>query len=407
MESRQAVGSDPTPHILIFEPDPRGHAREWIGHLLRKAGASQGKLRVSLLIPKDLEETLRPLLPAGAQLLTLDPEEQRRCRSSNLLVSAFGRWRAMRRYLRLSGASRGLFLGFDHLTLPYAFGLGAGGRRVSGILFRPTAHYASLGCEKPSPRERLRDLRKDLLLRLALRNRAVETVFSLDPYFPPFAARRYGAGRKVLPLGDPAAPLGTPTEQEWALARQIPEGRVAFLLFGEITERKGVLPFLEALTLLPPRIAAQTAVTLAGRIDPGVAAQVEELLQRIHQRQPALWLNLADRWITEGEVAALMQASNVVMAPYQRFVGSSGVLLWAARAGRPVICQNYGLLGRLTESYGLGITVDSCNPHALAAAMVKTVEGGAPRLRFPDWVSEFLDCRTPETFAAVLLLRSA
>lgn len=360
-----------------------------------------------MLIPEDLEETLRPLLPAGAQLLTLDPGEQRRCRSSNLLVSAFGRWWAMRRYLRLSGASRGLFLGFDHLTLPYALGLGAAGRRVSGILFRPTAHYASLGCEKPSPRERLRDLRKDLLLRLALRNRAVETVFSLDPYFPPFAARRYGAGRKVLPLGDPSAPLGTPTEQEWALARQIPEGRISFLLFGEITERKGVLPFLEALTLLPPRIAAQTAVTLAGRIDHGVAAQVDELLQRIHQRQPALWLNLADRWITEGEVAALLQASNVVMAPYQRFVGSSGVLLWAARAGRPVICQNYGLLGRLTEGYGLGITVDSCNPNALAAAIVKTVEGGAPRLGFPDWVSEFLDCRTPETFAAVLLLRSA
>ena len=194
---------------------------------------------------------------------------------------------------------------------------------------------------------------------------------------------------------------------ERELAEAIPQDRTSFLLFGELTERKGVLPFLEALKLLPRQIARQVAVTLAGRVDPGIALQVQERIRELERGQPDLWLNLVDRWLADGEVAALVGGSDVVMAPYQRFVGSSGVLIWAARCGRPVICQDYGLLGRLTESCGLGVTVDSRDPHALASAISAAAECDTPSLGPQAERDRFLESRTPEAFARRLLFGDA
>lgn len=390
-------------HLLVFEADPRGHAEEWLRHILAAAAEHEEIEALTLAVPASLAGRLRPALPEKARLQPLSAAEQENCTAPRLTRSAFARWRAMRQHLERSGATHGLFLGLDHLTLPLALGLGVGGRTLSGILFRPTAHYPAFGCRPSGVKESLRDFRKDLLLRLALRNPALGKVFSLDPFFPAHAQARYARGEKVLPLGDPVFSPPPPRPEERGLAERIPEDRVAFLLFGELTERKGVIPLLEALRLLPSRVARRTAVTLAGRVDTAVAEQVSELIAKLREEQPALWLNCADRWLSAGELAALIEASDVVMAPYQRFVGSSGVLLWAARAGRPVICQDYGLLGQLTERYRLGATVDSRDPRAIAAAIAECVERGPDVLRAPDDLSGFLESRNPEAFAAALL----
>ena len=132
--------------------------------------------------------------------MALEPREVARCRHRNLAVSGFARWRVMRRYLRRTAADAGHFMGLDHPTLPLALGLGAGGRRVTGILFRPSVHYREFRLIGPGRSERLRDARKAVLYRLMLRNPALAGVLSLDPYFPSYARTRYRGGRKVAAL---------------------------------------------------------------------------------------------------------------------------------------------------------------------------------------------------------------
>src|SRR3546814_14935073 len=81
------------------------------------------------------------------------------CTHRRLAVSGFARWWTMRRQLAASGARHGLFLEFDHLSLPLALRLPLGpGRTVSGILFRPSVHYDRVGTATVA--ERLRALRK-------------------------------------------------------------------------------------------------------------------------------------------------------------------------------------------------------------------------------------------------------
>jgi hypothetical protein len=91
------------------------------------------------------------------------------------------------------------------------------------------------------------------------------------------------------------------------------------------------------------------------------------------------------------------------MAPYQRFVGSSGVMLWAAAAQKPLVTQDFGLLGRLVADHGLGLPVDCTEPRQLALAIESMVEHGTAEFFDPRRAAAFAAERTPRRFAALIL----
>jgi glycosyltransferase involved in cell wall biosynthesis len=263
-------------------------------------------------------------------------------------------------------------------------------------------HYSAIGPYKPSRGERLRDGRKELLYRLMLRNPALERVLSLDPFFPEHARKHYAHGDKVLALPDPAnRPVDCrPVAERAGFA---PSGRVGFLLFGYLTERKGPLAVLDALFLLRPEIAARVAVLFAGRVDPVLRERLHQRQRDLATRHPELWLRIDDRRLDQAELEALVRQSDVVLAPYQRFVGSSGVLLWAAISGRPVLAQEFGLVGRLTRDHGLGISVDASDPSHLAREIMHMVECGPATFIDRPAAASFAASQTPQRFASLVL----
>ncbi len=336
-------------------------------------------------------------------MIALSPLERRLCTLRSLSLAAFARWWTMRRHLSRSGAEHGFFLMLDLLSLPLAFGLGAGGRRrLSGILFRPSVHYGAIGPYSPSRGERLRDGRKDLLYRLMLRNRALERVLSLDPFFPAHARAHYAHGDKVVALPDPANPPGDIAPAA-APAPFAPDGRIGFLLFGYLTERKGPLAVLDALLLLPKDIAGRVAVRFAGRVDPDLRERIAARQRELAQRHPDLWLRIDDRRLEPAELAQLVRQSDVVLAPYQRFVGSSGVLLWAAVSGRPVLAQEFGLVGKLTRDHHLGLSVDASDPSHIAREIARMVECGPATFFDRPAAASFAASQTPRHFASGVL----
>jgi hypothetical protein len=276
--------------LLIFEPNAEGHSLEWLAHLIhyRDPGTE-----ISIVAPAELCRALRCAGDTAVQTIALTPREAALCVQRPLSLAAFTRWRLMRRHLRESGAEHGFFLTIDLLAMPLAFGLGFGGRSVSGILFRPSVHYAALGPYRPSLGERLRDWRKDVFYRLMLRNRALARVLSLDPFFPDYARRRYPDGAKVESLPDPAQqPVEKAAPPAHPESEFVPPGRIGFLLFGYLAERKGPLAVLDALALLKPGIASRVAVLLAGKVDPAIADRLEHRRRVLARCQPALWLRL-------------------------------------------------------------------------------------------------------------------
>ncbi len=263
-------------------------------------------------------------------------------------------------------------------------------------------HYREIGPYRPTLAERLRDIRKALLYRLMLCNPALERVLSLDPFFPAYARARYRRGEKVVALPDPAHPHLELRAS--AAARDIfPAGRTSFLLFGYLAEHKGPIAVLEALSLLPAGIASRVGVLFAGKVDPDLRQRLDRQRLDLARRQPELWLRIEDRRLDDTELAALVRQSDVVLAPYQRFVGSSGVLLWAALNGRPVLAQDYGLIGRLTRDHHLGVSVDACDPARIARAMTRMVEGGPASFFDAPAAIRFAAAQTPRRFASLVL----
>lgn len=399
-------GADPAPDMLVLEPEGEGHAFEWLVHIVHAAAADK-TCRISLVVATRLRDSLVAQITPGAgdriRIIGLRQREERLCMDRRLMTSAFARWWVMRRYLRRTHAKTGFFLSIDHLSLPLALGLRAGGAAIGGVLFRPSVHYRTIGPYRPSRGERIRDLRKALLYRLMLLNGAIKSVATLDPYFADFAAANYHRGRKVHAVADPVFPVADVADRDRRLANRLPGDRIRFILFGSLQRRKGVVELLDAIKLLDGQTGARVAVMIAGRIDDEVRACVLASARHVAATRPDIWLHVEDRRLASGEIQALVEGCDVVLAPYQRFVGSSGVLLWAARAGKPVLTQDFGLLGRLVRDHGLGAVADVTNAGALATALADIVHAGPAHCLDREAAARFAAISTPQAFSAAVL----
>jgi glycosyltransferase involved in cell wall biosynthesis len=394
------------PTILIFEADHEGHQSEWVMHLMRFAASDPRAYVLWFVLSSELHAIVTaeaPTIGDRIHLQVLKPWEQRLCRHRRLIVGAFARWWCMRRYLIRTRSEAGHFLSIDHLSLPLALGFGAGGRRLSGTLFRPSIHYPLLGCYEPTWSERIRDLRKALLYRLMLRNPAVARILSLDCFFPNYAATHFPNGAKVVPLNDPAhPPMNVSTEDE-RLADRLPSGRITFVLFGFLSERKGIRVLMQALQVLPDHVAGRVGVLAAGNVDPHIRAQVITDIEQLTAARPRLWFHLEDRRLTRGEIQAVVNRASVVLAPYQRFVGASGVMLWAAKAGKPILTQALGLIGYLVRTYRLGLAVDTNDPRALADGITLMSTHLPSRFIDKSVATQYVEQQTPQRFAQAVL----
>ena len=74
-----------------------------------------------------------------------------------------------------------------------------------------------------------------------------------------------------------------------------------------------------------------------------------------------------------------------------------------ARAGRPVLAQSYGLVGRLTRDHRLGRVADSSDPVKLAAEIQRMVDGGPQSFIDLSSAADFAASRTPQRFASQVM----
>jgi glycosyltransferase involved in cell wall biosynthesis len=390
--------------ILFFEPDTEGHSQEWLQNLAEYVAADKTAATIWAVVSPTLYNALTLSMPVGSEnrvrYVALKPREMKWCTHRSLLIEAFARWWTMRKYLARTGADGGFYLSLDLLCIPLALGLRARGKPIAGVLFRPSVHYASIGKYEPSWAEKLRDLRKNILYRLMLKNPSV-TMLSLDPYFPEYAKSHYEHGDKVGAVCEPSHNIKV--ENRNTQVDFVPPGRIGLILFGYITERKGPLVVLEAMRLLRPAIANRLALLFAGRVDPTIRESIDARCKALARDRPELWLRIEDRRFDEGELDLLVTRSDIVLAPYQRFVGSSGILIWAARAGNPVLAQDYGLVGKLTQVHGLGTTVDSSDPEKLAVRIEQMVLHGPKNFIDPRLAAAFVASNTSQRFASTML----
>lgn len=403
------------PAVLVFEPEHTGHQPAYVRMLAEWLARQRTSASVAFAVSRQLldrlqrEDGLDLEAQCGCTAIEISTAAAGACVSGPLYRRSFARMNLISQLIRGTGAGHVVSLFLDPLQLALAVQHRLPGRAtLSGILFRPSVHSIYTATDRPTLAERLRDLRKLELYRMMLRNRSLTRVLSLDPYFPEFAAARMAEGSKVRAVADPL--VGLPAAGEGLavgadLQDALRGGGPVFTLFGAISERKGALRLLEALAQLPAHQMAEMRVVMAGRIEPAIAREVRERSRALAAAEGrAGCLRIVDRYLTTPELAWLVRQSSVLLAPYQRFVGSSGVLGWAADARKPVIGQSYGLVGALVRDYRLGLAVDTSDPAQIAAALRQLMRPGElERLAETAGWGEFCAGRSADHFAATVL----
>ncbi|NNF58368.1 MAG: glycosyltransferase [Rhodothermaceae bacterium] len=397
------------PRLLLFDPYAGGHHAEHIHHLM---GAWQRRCEegwlVAAVAPRLLEQ--HPSLAdvafdddtRGARLVPLAGAEVLGGPAPHSLAQV---GRINGRLLSAAVAdhrpARVHALYLDHLQLALAMRLRLPyPARLSGLLFRPDFHYGQFETAPPPVTERVRRFRKKLVLRAALRHPLLDTVLTLDyTAVEPLAALTSRVRIEAVP--EPMDTSGAQVPSATVRAGLgVEPGRVLLVLFGILDERKGVPALLQALLHLEDSGCSQVTVVLAGRLAAADRARIEDLITRVRERP--VQLILREGFVPDEEIQSLLGAADLVLVPYQRHVGSSGVLVRAAAVGTPILSQDYGLMGEQTRVLHLGQAADTTSPEAIAEGIRQFLAD--PMRGFDlDRARAFAAQNTPEGYADATL----
>ena len=396
--------------LMVFDLIVGGHHGSYIQHLVEywvKQNLS-GELFIVVspqFLPRhaDVVKLISEHSLGNINLIAIAPEEEAALNSNGSpikrILRAVGEWNLLCKYAKSLQATHCLIMYFDTCWLPLVLGKQAP-CDFSGIYFRPTLHYQNFADYSPTRQEKMQQWREKLTLTRILRHSQLRTLFSIDPFAPKYIETKFKSKVRVLPLADPVkldkfSELPSVNFQD---KLGIEAERKVFLLFGALTGRKGVSQLLEAIDLLPDDLCQQSCFLLVGE---GNKQHIQAQGKRICQAKPVQIISNC-QFVPEQDVPQYFQLADFVLAPYQKHIGMSGILLLAAAAQKPIISSNYGLMGELIRRYQLGLAVDSTVPREIVRGITECLHKSPEQLGDRDQMKAFAEQNSAERFAGLI-----
>ncbi len=402
---------DESLRLMLFDLNVSGHHPGYIQHLVKywTENGIPGNLDVLvspnfLKLHSDIVDLADPD-KHRTKFVAISPEEQVSLEGKNFLakriILPFKEWEILCKYARDLGTTHCLIMYLDTLMLPVTLG-----KKfpcpLSAIYFRPISHYSEFPNFEPSLREQLWLWRDKFYQSKIFRGEKLKNLFCLDPLAIPYL-EKYQGSVQVSHLPDPVQ-IYNQSESELNELREslgIEADRKVFLLFGSLSDRKGIHQLLEAVLMLPADLAEKLCLLLVGPSVSLERTRMENRMAEILQSLPVQIIR-CDQFISDPEIQAYFQIADVILAPYQRHVGMSAILVRAAAAQKPVLSSDYGLMGEITRRYELGLTVDSRFPKAIAQGMTQMLRASPKKFGNPDKMKSFAQENAAERFAQVI-----
>jgi glycosyltransferase involved in cell wall biosynthesis len=397
--------------LLIFDPYHTGHHAGYIQYLLEYGAEHLDSTCIDILVSPSFIQKHRKLVDLSQiyrniNFVTLSDQANTALEDDIFSNSLRGRiWRSLRQweilktYAKELQSSHCLIMYFDSVLmrfcLPTRFPCS-----FSGIYFRPILHYNEFSCYVQSGRELLWTWRDKLCLSGLLKSPQLHTLFCLDPFAVNTINQLDRSKDRAVYLQDPIKiyPRSPEAITELKADLYIAPGRKVFLLFGALAQRKGIHQVIQAFQQLPDEICNQCCLLLVGTVAPedemqlesGISALTDKPLQIVRQHT----------FIPHELVQTYFDASDVILAPYQRHIGMSGILIHAAVAQKPVLASDFGLMGEITRRYQLGSAVDTTSAGTIRDTIIQFIKKpesipyNLPRMQ------EFAEMNRAEDFAS-------
>ncbi len=375
-------------HILVYEPRVEGHHLGYLQAIAEDLLSAGCRLTLAVNTAPDayaqIQIDMADLLERVSVIPADDPS-----------IGASGKIRRIAGLLRKTNA--------DFVFLPNLDEVGSAMlRRAAFGLMPPAALRGRLGGIYHRPRF-LGDLGISLNQRLKawgfarlLRGGWFSHLLLLDPYLLA-QFKQSEPEAPVFPLPD-FFPENF-TADRTAARRQfdLPDAQRVFLFYGAGYRRKGLALAVQAMLALDKDTPA--FLLCAGRQPDD--RDVAQGLARLVGAGRACVIN---RYVSNSEEKQLFAASDVVLLPYRRHFGISGVFMRAIGAGLPVIVSDEGLLGRMVRAHDLGVLFPSGDEGALRAAIEQmALASGEEMSRRQAAVQAAAPQWTRDSFRAALL----
>jgi len=287
-------------------------------------------------------------------------------RGATLVRNEFSHWRLFSNEcanIRRSCAIDYVFLPYLDYCL-YAIGvLGSPFANVpwGGICMRPSFHYQAYGVLAAPPS--LRGL-KELLFIRALTSRYLKKIHTIDELlFRYINTNRPRLSSQIAFLADPSESPSVNFDAKRLLQLSFGSARKIILVFGAISERKGIDSLIQAV-----KTRNDVCVILAGKQTPVVRDQI--LLTGLLGGESLI---VFDRYVTESELGLFYSACDIVWLGYRGHFGMSGVLVTAASYEKPLVATNEGLIGYYVRKHNLGFCCDIQDPISVDRAISKAL----------------------------------
>lgn len=398
--------------LMLFDLSIYGHHPSYIKYLLQHWHQKKllGQL-VVLVSPQflkahyDVVELAQELDSENIQFHSISASEEMALQSRSTAMSRnlrnFQEWRLLCKYAKFLQVDHVLTMYYDTYQNPILLNQ-MPPCPVSGIYFRPKFHYRDFDGASDQGKPTVREQWAKFLLERVLSKPKLHRLFSLDPFVMDHITPRWR--EKFVHLPDPIELTKSSTDAAAAVRSRfnIDHHRKVLLFFGALTERKGIYELLEAIPQLSLELMQQSAFIFLGESSPVYREKIDPIIEGLCQLYPVQIIRHYE-FIDDAEVRDFFELADGVLALYQRHVGMSGILLWAAVSQTPILGANYGLMGEMTRRYRLGVTVDAGSPDAIAAGLTTLLQSPAEDICDRDQMAAFAQSNSAERFAETLL----
>jgi glycosyltransferase involved in cell wall biosynthesis len=394
-------------HIAVYDLGTSGHHLEFLSHLCEYWIKRTPRTSLTLIVGVGYQSayeksfgSFERLTQAGIRLSCVSPEEEFNISRGSRVRRSLAELRLLTKYVRAANAQHCIAMNFDDLQFALLFAARLD-FKVSGIYFRPAFGYPrrpgqSFGAYQA---QRL----KALIVRRVLLRHDVSCVFSLDEHVADYnPVKNLSGKRRYLP--DPIDTIGiTPSRLSSVMSDlALPRDRRVALLFGSIESRKGINVVLEAIRRLPEHVRAQLTVLIVGKfVENNVTPTPSEV--RAVCNACSVAIRIVDRFVARDDVPGYFEVSDFVLALYPDHTGSSGVVLRACAAGKPILGSNFGWIGRVLVERSVGVPIDSRDSQEVARGLTQLITEPLEGFFSPEGAAELMRDRNPDAFADRLL----
>lgn len=343
------------PHILVFESRVEGHHLSWLRYVTEDLLTAGFRVTVAVDWRPESKELIQNNLSALIAKVSIISifNKVGKLRGGNQL-------KTLAECFNESGAQEVFINNLDDIAshcLRYAsIGIYPPWPlkgHLSGVYFRP--RFLANPTWPPG------NIIKTIGFRRLCQSHWFKNIFLMDEYLFADAKNKY-AGPTFHFLPDPWDGNFSYSQKDARKALGIPPDRFVLLNYGIGDRRKGL--HLTVRAMLESSPDSRLFLLCAGRI-----SKDRELLKRLSQLEKREMAKVLDHYVSNSEESLCFCASDLVLLPYIKHFGSSGVLSLSAAAGKMVIASDEGLVGQRVRKHNLGWLFPSSNVKELKKCM--------------------------------------